>query len=234
MWPELGEEWGLSPELYHAFDEREGRVCARCGSSLRARQLAAAIVDRLNGRLGTAHGSLSALCGSREAAGLDVAEINSAGSLHQFLARLPRLRFSEYGSADPAVPSEDLMALSYADGSFDLVVTSEVIEHVPDYEQALREIRRVLRPDGWHIFTVPLLWDRPTRRRATLGEDGKVRHALPPSYHGKPAEGRDDFLVFFEFGSDFPAAVEAAGFEVELVRDAARPTLVTFVTRPSR
>jgi SAM-dependent methyltransferase len=125
------------------------------------------------------------------------------------------------------------MALRYADASFDLVVTSETLEHVPDFERALGEIRRVLRPDGQHIFTVPLLWDRPTRRRATLGEDGKAEHRLPPSYHGPPG-GRDDFLVFFEFGSDFPEAVAAAGFEVEIVRDAARPTLVTFVTRPSR
>jgi SAM-dependent methyltransferase len=232
MWKELGEEWALPAALYEEFDAREGTTCARCGSSIRARQLAATIVARMNARLGTHHRSLAALCASREAASLSVAEINSAGSLHQFLARLPGLRFSEYGSEDPAVPSEDLMALSYADGAFDLVVTSEVLEHVPDYRRALREIKRVLRPDGLHIFTIPVVWDRQTRLRASL-VDGAVIDHLPPSYHGAPREGRRDFLVFHEFGADVVAAIEGEGFRCELVQDARRPTLATFVCAPA-
>ena len=45
--------------------------------------------------------------------------------------------------------------------SFDLVLTSETLEHVPDLAAASREIRRVLVPGGRHIFTIPLLPDVP-------------------------------------------------------------------------
>ncbi len=231
MWPELGDEWGLSPELYQEFDEREGIVCSRCGSSIRARQLAAIIVAELNSRLRCSHRSLAALCRSDAAATLKVAEINSAGSLHQFLASLPGLRFSEYGSEDPAVPSEDLLALSYESGVFDLVVTSETLEHVPDFDRALAEIRRILKPGGQHIFTVPVVWDRVTRVRASISDGELVEH-LPPSYHGVPKEGRQDFLVFYEFGGDVVETVRRAGFDLRVLKDSRRPTVATFVTSP--
>ena len=56
---------------------------------------------------------------------LAIAEINSIGRMHPFLADHPRLSYSEY-------PEEDLMNLSYPDASFDLVLTSDTLEHVPD------------------------------------------------------------------------------------------------------
>ena len=46
---------------------------------------------------------------------------------------------------------------------FDLVLTSETLEHVPDPRLALRETLRVLRPGGRHVFTVPL--ESAARRR---------------------------------------------------------------------
>lgn len=39
--------------------------------------------------------------------------------------------------------------------SFDRVICSEVIEHVVDPDGLLREIARVLKPDGWAVITVP-------------------------------------------------------------------------------
>ncbi|MEA3033371.1 MAG: hypothetical protein QOH86_1387, partial [Sphingomonadales bacterium] len=232
LWPALVEEWELTPELHRAIDEREGIACIRCGSSLRARQLAQVLVDRLNARLGTRYRWLDALCRGPEAAGLRIAEINAVSGLHQFLAKLAGLEYSEYGSEDPAVPSQDLTALGYEDGRFDLVVTSETLEHVPDFGRALAEIRRVLKPGGLNVFTVPIRWDRPTRRRART-EDGRVVHLLPPSYHGTAETGAQDLLVFYEFGSDTAPIVEAAGFRVETVSDPARPVLTTFVAVPA-
>ena len=43
----------------------------------------------------------------------------------------------------------------FADGSFDRVIASEVLEHIPDDETAMAELARVLRPGGSMAVTVP-------------------------------------------------------------------------------
>lgn len=230
LWPGLIAEWELTPAWTRWMNQREGSRCAWCGSSLRSGQLARAIVDTVNARTGTSATHLSELFRDARARNTTIAEINSAGNLHRYLARCPGLRHSEFGSVSAAVPSEDLMELSYADAQFDLVITSDTLEHVPDIDAALGETLRVLKPGGSHVFSVPVVWDRTTRRRATLLA-GTLTHLLAPSYHGAPAEGKNDFLVFHEFGADLVDRCKAAGFEVELLRDVENPAVVTFMAR---
>lgn len=52
----------------------------------------------------------------------------------------------------------DALRLPFADHSFDAIVCSEVLEHIPDYRAALEEIRRVLRPGGLLCVSVPRAW----------------------------------------------------------------------------
>lgn len=59
---------------------------------------------------------------------------------------------------DVDYPREDIQALSFEDGSFDLVLCNHVIEHVPDDHKAIGEIHRILRPGGMAIFTIPGNW----------------------------------------------------------------------------
>jgi len=49
----------------------------------------------------------------------------------------------------------DAYALPFADACFDRIVAAEVLEHLPDDEQAMAELARVLRPGGTIAVTVP-------------------------------------------------------------------------------
>lgn len=50
----------------------------------------------------------------------------------------------------------DITALPFLDGCFDAVVCSHVLEHIPDDRQAMRELRRVLAPNGWAMLQSPI------------------------------------------------------------------------------
>ena len=52
----------------------------------------------------------------------------------------------------------DALALPFRSGSFDRVIASEVLEHIPRDETAMAEIARVLKPGGRAAVTVPRWW----------------------------------------------------------------------------
>ncbi len=66
-----------------------------------------------------------------------------------------------YLSADLRNPGAmvnfDIQSIPYPDASFDVIYCSHVLEHVADDRRAMRELRRVLRPDGWAILLVPVM-----------------------------------------------------------------------------
>ena len=49
----------------------------------------------------------------------------------------------------------DTMKLPFRDSSFDKIICSEVLEHLPDDQQCMREIVRVLKEDGILAVSVP-------------------------------------------------------------------------------
>src|SRR5882757_7329435 len=49
----------------------------------------------------------------------------------------------------------DALSLPFADGEFDRVVASEILEHIWDDVTAIKELIRVLRPGGTMAITVP-------------------------------------------------------------------------------
>lgn len=50
----------------------------------------------------------------------------------------------------------ELETLSFAERSFDRIICTEVLEHTTDPEAVLKEIRRLLKPDGHAVITVPV------------------------------------------------------------------------------
>jgi SAM-dependent methyltransferase len=91
------------------------------------------------------------------------------------------------------------------------VTSTEVFEHVADDRKGFAEIRRVLRPQGSFVFTVPLDDADRTVERAELS-DGKVRHLLPPAYHHDRIRGHEAVLVFRDYGRDIVERLRDAGF----------------------
>jgi SAM-dependent methyltransferase len=88
---------------------------------------------------------------------------------------LPRLR-SARRELFPAtgLVAGDVTRLPYADATFDKIILSEVLEHLPDDRSGLLEVRRVLKPGGLLAITVPnrdypVLWDPINRGREKLG-----------------------------------------------------------------
>lgn len=116
------------------------------------------------------------------------------------------------GTVVDGIRHEDATALSFADRSLDLIVSTDVYEHVPDIEATLAEAARVLRPGGTLLFSVPF-WDSrdTTERRAAL-ENGEVVELLEPQYHGNPISAGGS-LVFFDYGWDLLDMCSAAGFD---------------------
>lgn len=53
----------------------------------------------------------------------------------------------------------DITDLPFDDQSFDFIICSHVMEHIPDDLQALKQVRRVLKHDGCAFFMVPLVID---------------------------------------------------------------------------
>jgi len=207
---ELVEELG-DASLVAAFARRESLFCRACGSNLRVRRIA----ETLLGHYAQSASSLAELVREPRFGEIELAELNAAGALHPFLATHPRLTYAEY-------PDEDLRKLSYADGSFDLLLTSDTLEHVPDPRRALRESRRVLRPGGRHVFTVPLVPSRPRTLVRARDEPGGTVHLVRPQHHGRGSgifalltRRHDDLLAYTDFALDLLDELRAAGFDPE-------------------
>jgi 2-polyprenyl-3-methyl-5-hydroxy-6-metoxy-1,4-benzoquinol methylase len=66
---------------------------------------------------------------------------------------------AEVGEVPPggtgAVQVGTILDMPYADGSFDVVLASEILEHVPEIDQAVAELVRITAPGGILAITVP-------------------------------------------------------------------------------
>jgi hypothetical protein len=196
---------------------RETFYCPNCRANLRYRAQAAALLD-LHGQ--GRHASLRALAEAGGLAALAIYEPGITGPLRPHLARAGQYRQSVYAPGAAAthagIEAQDLMACTHPDASFDLVVTSDILEHVRRPRQAFAEIRRILRPGGHHVFTIPTPVPLPPHSVARVDSSGETDiHLLPPAYHGSGDGGRS--LVYTDFGEDLLADLAALGLPTRIV-----------------
>jgi sulfatase maturation enzyme AslB (radical SAM superfamily)/SAM-dependent methyltransferase len=112
---------------------------------------------------------------------------------------------------------QDLSRLTFADASVDVVLATDVFEHVRLHREAFAEIYRVLRPGGALVFTVPFVYEYEqndifVRVNDPLRPDAD-EDLHPPTYHGDPLHG-SGARVFRIYGRELFSELQASGFDV--------------------
>jgi SAM-dependent methyltransferase len=205
----LSIEWSNS-------DLREGGKCSECDSFNRIRQLAAVILPEASRIYGRPLQSLKEMA----ATNLRIFSAQScSGPLHEVLKKAPGYMCSEYISADTLPGStsrgyrhEDLQRTTFASNTFHIIVSTEVFSLVANPYQALHEMRRILKPGGALVFTVPFAaGDYHDEVRASV-QNGKMVHHKPPLYPADPLHP-DGMLMFTIFGREMADKLCMLGFD---------------------
>lgn len=103
------------------------------------------------------------------------------------------------------VQDVDIMDMSeVTDDTFDIIVCNHVLEHVPDDVVAMKELRRVLKPEGIAVLQVPyaMKLERTFEDKSIIAPEERFR-----------AYGQSDHVRLY--GMDYPDRLKRAGFKVE-------------------
>ena len=111
---------------------------------------------------------------------------------------------------DERVYCQNVEELTFDDESFDIVISEDIFEHVRNFKKGFESVVRVLKPGGYHIFTVPFNFHIPTIVRVDTSTQEDI-HLLPPEYHGDRIRGH--ILAYRTFGFDLFDTLESLGFE---------------------
>jgi len=99
----------------------------------------------------------------------------------------------------------DVCALPFSNATFDVVIANHVLEHVADDQLAMREIKRVLKPQGQTILQTPVHWD--------LEKTEEDQSATPAECLRR--FGQDDHVRLY--GRDFVQRLQNIDWDVELI-----------------
>lgn len=215
---------------------RETYNCNNCFSSLRERVTANGIITAFG------HGKcnkLIDLVDKKTFFDLNIFEPGVAGAYRSILSNLPYYEKSFFfeniplGEYVDGVRNEDLQNLTHLNDSFDLVITSDIFEHIRKPFLAFAEIFRVLKPNGVHVFSIPVTVPMKTITEPRVDVSGPIDiNILEPVYHGNGKGGKS--IVYNDFGSDIFYKLEACGFKTLTVSDgyddAQRARVISFIS----
>ena len=123
--------------------------------------------------------------------------------LEQKFRRCSNLEYITADLNNPAMLKVDITDIPFPDATFDVVLCSHVLEHVPDDRKAMHELYRVLKPGGWAILLVPIELDRTTTFEDPTVTDPQERLRL---------FNQIDHVRIY--GRDYVDRLEGAGFTV--------------------
>jgi len=204
---------------------REDIIATVSSSKNRDRQLICAMSI---GTLGHPQGSLAEIVDrwNRSDSRVYIAEVHSV--LSAFLRERLRpelLVCSEYfglphksGELVNGILHQDLQHTSFEDALFDVVITADVFEHIPDAVAAEAEVMRILKPGGAYYFTVPFVPSDEDIVLADVDENGATRYFAEPHFHNDPLRP-EGILVYriFSFGG-MKRRFEGMGHEFKTFR----------------
>lgn len=126
-----------------------------------------------------------------------------------FIKRFRKLKHLNYITGDLESPiadvKMDLHDIPFEDNSFDIVLCNHVLEHVRNDKQCMKEIFRVLRPEGWAILQVPISLEKENTDEDPTITDPEIR---------KERFGQYDHVR--AYGADYQQRLAEAGFHVFL------------------
>lgn len=99
----------------------------------------------------------------------------------------------------------DITSIDYPDETFDLIICSHVLEHVPNDGLAMRELCRVLKPGGTAVLQVPISASLPRTIEDPSIDDPRERERRFGQY--------DHVRIY---GSDYTDRLRDSGFQVEI------------------
>lgn len=214
---------------------RESLICQHCRSTSRYRSIAKGLLRAITELTGLEASSLAALPNSSKKR-LHIYDTQVPFYYQPCAYPLPDLlkgtgwidvTLSQYKPerkmGEPLaknIANQNLEHLTFVDESFDILITSDVMEHVRLDGQAHREIYRVLKPGGVYIFTVPhkRTWDKTLIRIQVVDPDNPTKdvHLLEPEYHGDANNDKQEgALAYRTYGRDIEDQLTEIGFEVE-------------------
>lgn len=138
----------------------------------------------------------------------------SRGKVHELYKNFPGYHCGEYfddvvsGNYLDGVMCVDMQNMPFEDNYFDFVITEDVLEHVWDISQALKEVNRVLKLGGKHIFTVPVHENVVTMSR----KNNKLE-----VFHGDPLRP-EGAKVITDFGRDIASFVDRFGMKTTMYK----------------
>lgn len=116
----------------------------------------------------------------------------------------------------------DIQNIPFYDESWRLIICNHVLEHVPDYKFALKELKRILKKDGILELTIPT-----DRNFETVYEDTSIVTKEERIKHF----GQNDHVRIF--GNDFEKILTNVGFTVEVVDGSELPIEIAGVIGPA-
>jgi 2-polyprenyl-3-methyl-5-hydroxy-6-metoxy-1,4-benzoquinol methylase/GT2 family glycosyltransferase len=217
------------PALY-----RESLVCAECGTTSRYRSIARGILRAIRELTGIEVPSIANLGTVAPTRTLKIYDTQASFYYHAGAYPIPDLlsecKWLEVQTSlfkpskrlgkllGPKITNQNLEALTFADNSFDIVVTSDVMEHVRLDLRAHQEVRRVLKPGGIYLFTVPHFRDRETLYRvAVIDPDDPAKDIFltEKEYHGDANSKDGRALSYRSYGTDLDETLRRLGFSVD-------------------